>query len=166
MASEQDVCVCICVDQRFHGWQRSGTVSHRQPFRNVLRPGDGLWSLISRAPSASALSACVRNNPSQMHAGGAAASCESFPALSVSLSPCVTPGWQIHRPGWLHHWLVWLTVWCELIFLLCMSLHLISLLLSTCFVDRNFQLKDSRTLLLCSTCTLFCHWIAQSLFPH
>lgn len=64
------------------------------PSGMFFSPGMGLWSLISRAPSPSALSACVRHNPSQMHAGGAAASCESLPALSVSLSPRVTPGWQ------------------------------------------------------------------------
>lgn len=75
--------VCICVDQRFLDWQRCSTVSHRQPFRNVPQPRDGLWSLISRAPACHALSANVRHSSSQMHAGGAAASCESFPVFGV-----------------------------------------------------------------------------------
>lgn len=69
-------------------------MSHRQPFRNVPQPRDGLWSLISRALSPRSLSACVRRCPSQMHAGGAAASCESFPPSSDFLSLRVTPGWQ------------------------------------------------------------------------
>lgn len=111
MASEQEVCVCICVDQRFHGWQRSGTVSHRQPFRNVPQPRDGLWSLISRAPSPRALSDYVRHRPSQMHAGGAAASCESFPALSIFLSLRATPGWQsVVLDGFFISLLVWILI--------------------------------------------------------
>lgn len=98
------VCICVymCVDQRFHGWQRSGTVSHSQPFRNVPWPWDGLCGLISRAPSPWGLSACVRHSLLQTHAGGVAASCGSFPALTVSLSHCLsgwTSGWQSVLPA-------------------------------------------------------------------
>lgn len=55
---------------------------------------DGLWSLISRAPSPRGLSACVTRSPAQMHTGAAAAaSWGSFPASGVHLSHRVTPGY-------------------------------------------------------------------------
>lgn len=181
MASEQEVCVCICVDQRFHGWQRSGTVSHRQPFRNVPQPRDGLWSLISRAPSPRALSAYVRHRPSQMHAGGAAASCESFPALSIFLSLRVTPGWQsVVLDGFFISLLVWILkrpftclVTCLIV---CMWTCLTAFACECiCFSDffppistnKHFQLlipQNSSTLLDLHTVSTL--WMTQSLFHH
>lgn len=82
------------VDQRFHSWQHSGTVSHRQRYRNVPQHRDELWSLISRARSPLGLLACVRHSPPQIHTGEAAASCGWFPACGVCLSHRVTPGWH------------------------------------------------------------------------